>query len=344
VNRFCKTLLLLLVIVACSGSGHAQLYVVDRQGGTIREYSADTGALINSALVSDLQQPHGLAFAGGFLYVTEYGTGRVGKYNATTGAAINASLVTGLASPQDVAISGNNLYVSSLDGEGTGSVGKYDATTGAAINANLVTRLQSPLGIVAEDADIFVAYGEGGGGAIGEYDANSGGAINTHLVNGVVLDPDGLVKSGNDLWFVHSQSAPNGMVRKFSADTGRSEVGLFGVLIQGLNYPGALALDGNQLFVASHFDGTVGKYNATTGEVINASLVTGMRGAVSGIAVVPSAAPVSTTTSLRDQIVLTNKVYHLEDFARRSLPLRNGPAAIAPPRSRKTQCPLRLQS
>jgi WD40 repeat protein len=45
--------------------------------------------------------------------------------------------------------------------------------------------------------------------------------------------------------------------------------------VTGLNSPYSLALSQNSLYISSRWGGTIGEYNATTGEAINASLVTG---------------------------------------------------------------------
>ena len=46
--------------------------------------------------------------------------------------------------------------------------------------------------------------------------------------------------------------------------------------ITGLNAPSGLAVFGNTLFVANQFGTTVGKYDATTGEVIKADFIRGL--------------------------------------------------------------------
>ena len=46
--------------------------------------------------------------------------------------------------------------------------------------------------------------------------------------------------------------------------------------IPGLNFPVALAVLGNTLFVADDGNGAVGEYDAKTGAAINASFITGL--------------------------------------------------------------------
>lgn len=76
--------------------------------GTVGEYDLTTGAAINSALVTGLNQPVGVAVLGNDLFVTSNPNGStaglIGEYDATTGATINASFVTGLDDPQGIAV------------------------------------------------------------------------------------------------------------------------------------------------------------------------------------------------------------------------------------------------
>jgi hypothetical protein len=131
--------------------------------GSIEEYNATTGALVNAAFVTGLFAPEGITISGNTMYVVNNtsafppeNTGSIGEYNATTGAPINTSLVTGLYAPVATAVAGNDLYVTSnpnVPGQPgfpnyAGVVGEYNASTGATINASLITGFQDPQGIV----------------------------------------------------------------------------------------------------------------------------------------------------------------------------------------------------
>jgi hypothetical protein len=136
--------------------------------GSIAEYNATTGALINASFIAGLSGPEGITISGNNLYVVNNAAydgpyhqlsnvGSIGEYNATTGAAINASLVPNLYQPVATVIVGNDLYVTSnpdVYGQPgfftntTGVVGEYDATSGATINASLISGFQDPQGIV----------------------------------------------------------------------------------------------------------------------------------------------------------------------------------------------------
>jgi hypothetical protein len=132
--------------------------------GSIEEYNATTGALVDATFITGLFAPEGITILGNTMYVVNNAgntdpnenTGSIGEYNATTGAAINTSLVTGLYAPVATVVVGNDFYVTSnpnVHGQpgypnNAGVVGEYNATTGATINASLITGFQDPQGIV----------------------------------------------------------------------------------------------------------------------------------------------------------------------------------------------------
>ncbi len=137
----------------------AQLYV-SQINGTVGEYNATTGAVINVNFITGLgYYPDALSLSGSKLFVATTNNNVVAKYDATTGALINANFITtGLNWPDGLALSGNNLFVASAYG---GTVGKYDATTGAVINANFITELNGPVGLVLSGNNLFVTNGYG---------------------------------------------------------------------------------------------------------------------------------------------------------------------------------------
>jgi hypothetical protein len=72
-------------------------------------------------------------------------------------------------------------------------------------------------------------------------------------------------------------------VGEYNATTGTA-VSSFSTINTGLDYPEALAISGNDLYVSNEGSGTVGEYNATTGMAIAADLITGLD-APGGIAI-----------------------------------------------------------
>jgi hypothetical protein len=146
--------------IALSGN---DLFVVnegnfEQGGGSIGEYNASTGAVINANFITGLNQPEGITISGNDLFVVNNAddnnaagpltNGSVGEYDVSTGTAINAALVTGLNQPAAVAVLGNDLFVTSYPGgKSSGLVGEYDATTGATLNASFIAGLDDPQGI-----------------------------------------------------------------------------------------------------------------------------------------------------------------------------------------------------
>jgi streptogramin lyase len=237
------------------------LYVLNADSGTIGEYNATTGDVVNAALVSGLVHAGGMAVSNGNLYVTDTTsngtTGVVSEYNATTGAVVNASLVSGLSSLlAGIAVSGGNLWVTTPGLFGPGSLGEYNATTGAVVNADLIPGLSEPAGVVVSGANLWVT--DGGNGTIGEYNATTGAAVNASLVSGLDT-PYGIAMSGGNLWVT---DVTDGTIRHYDATTGAQNTGF---LVSGLNSPIGIAMSGANLWVANNGSGTIGEYNATTG-------------------------------------------------------------------------------
>ena len=99
-----KTTILTLAIAAAltvfEGTLSAEsIFVANFDTDRVGEYNAVTGASINSAFVSGLNGPFGLALSGNRLFVGNYSGNSIGEYDAWTGAAINDSFISGLNAP-----------------------------------------------------------------------------------------------------------------------------------------------------------------------------------------------------------------------------------------------------
>jgi hypothetical protein len=260
----------------------AQLYVNQQAPPTsqaesgVSEYNTTTGVAINANFITGLNEPVAIAVSGNDLFVANIvgGTaGVVSEYNAATGTPINASFVAGLSDPSGLALSGNSLFV----GSSSGTIGLYSAITGAAINASFITGLSQPIGLAVSGNALFVANYRTQ--TVGKYNAMTGAAINASFITGL-NSPIALAVSGNNLLVANSQS---GTVGEYNAITG---VTINANFITGLAAPVGIALLGNSLFVANDIGAavggvgadlaTVGEYNAITGAVINAKLITGL--------------------------------------------------------------------
>jgi len=80
--------------------------VASFNSGTIGEFNASTGAVINASLISGLSHPFCVALDGsGDLFVASFNSsGTIGEFNASTGAVINPSLISGLNGPTFIAL------------------------------------------------------------------------------------------------------------------------------------------------------------------------------------------------------------------------------------------------
>jgi len=132
-----RGLALFMAVASIAPSAHAQIYVLDGNTNTVKEYSATTGTQITSPFNSiSSANPQAIALSGNSLYVADVQTQSVKEYNATTGAQITLTNPISSVDPVALAVSGNSLYVAD---QGTGTVKEYNATTGALITSGFTT-------------------------------------------------------------------------------------------------------------------------------------------------------------------------------------------------------------
>lgn len=282
------------------------LFVVNGSGTTVGAYDANTGAVINASFISSPISPMSVAVSGNDLFVGYWGdsggngNGRgVARYNATTGALIDSSFIPGVA-PTGMTVLNNTLYVADYLWD---TVGSYNATTGAVINASLFSGINNHLwgalaavpdaSIYGTDVVFFSSIGIPGttgyaGGVFGHPSPSY--PDEPYLEITMMSDRNGethhgiygLAHSGNLMWAVHE----DGKIVAYDDHYGLPVAGP--AVITGSQVPFAATAYGNTLFV-SNLGGTVATYNATTGELINASFITGLDGPFS-MAVMPASA------------------------------------------------------
>ena len=98
-----SSLFAVLLGILWSGPAHADNIFVTNQGtNTIGEYTT-SGATVNAALISGLDDPVGIAVSGSDVFVTNLVANTIGEYT-TSGATVNASLISGLEGPRGIAI------------------------------------------------------------------------------------------------------------------------------------------------------------------------------------------------------------------------------------------------
>ena len=263
------------------------LWVANYNSGTISEYNATTGAVINASLISGLNGPVAIVVSGGNLWVANYSggvelpgeeSGSIGEYNATTGAAVNAELVDDTGNLQGMAMSGGTLWVTGIDpnaiGENSGFIEDYDAASGDAIGNQpgptgqmfevplLIAALNNPTSIAVSGGNLWVD--EGGG--FGEYNATTGAVLAGPSGLSGPGRTDAVAVSGGDLFLANTPLGGTGRISEFNATTG---VLINAALVSGLDvnsfsYPASIAVAGVNLWVAND-DGTIDEYNANTG-------------------------------------------------------------------------------
>jgi len=116
-----------------------------------------SGTLLNSSLISGLDDPHAIAISGTDLYIANYQTGTIGKYT-TAGQTINSVFISGLIHPTSIATFGGNLFITTVGSTFTsGTNGEY-SSSGSPINPSLVTGLGFfPNSLVSDGSNLFVA-------------------------------------------------------------------------------------------------------------------------------------------------------------------------------------------
>jgi hypothetical protein len=89
-------------LAVSKGSLFVVSHGTEPKSGTVGEYTT-AGALVNAALVSDLDFPGAIDLAGENLFVTSYFDGMIGKYTIS-GETVNPVLVSGLDGPTSIAV------------------------------------------------------------------------------------------------------------------------------------------------------------------------------------------------------------------------------------------------
>jgi len=231
----------------------AQSLFVGENSGSIKRYNATTGAFEGNFVPSSAT-PRGIAFGpDGNLYVAENAAGVVRKYNGQTGGLL-ASISTG-NSPTGLAFSADgSLYVSSYTNSNIRKVNLISNTS------TLFANLFEANGIaVAPDGEVYAT--SFGGRSLNRF--NSAGSLlgNTTITGlgyGLTLGTD------NNVYVSNTSS-----VLKFNRTTLSSSI-FISTGSGGLSSPFDVdfGYDGN-LYVSSGGNGSVKRYNGSTGAFIN---------------------------------------------------------------------------
>lgn len=176
------------------------------------------------------------------------------KEFSLSGASINGAVLSSINQP--FAVDGDNVYA--VSNTGVGSLGKYSLT--GTLVTPIATGWTNPTGVTVTGNEVFVTKALG---IVGAY-TTSGQTINAALIAGLNY-PLGMVASGADLFIFNSSTI--------------SEYSTSGALIKSSVLPNvsqieSIAVSGDDIYVLhGQGDHTIGHYK-TTGETVNASLLT----------------------------------------------------------------------
>ena len=260
-----------------------QIFVSSGVGTNVGEYNLD-GSPVNPSVFSGTSNPWGMAWDGNStIYVANEGGHSVGEYT-TSGKTVTNALInyTLGGDPMGVTLDGNGyLYV--INGL-NGTVGKF-TTSGTIVNGSLITGLlPSGTSWITYDGNGHLFVGSQGSPTVAEY-TTSGALVNSSFVNfGVYNGSEAAVVDGQGHIFIaNNNTYTPDKIAEFNLDGTPVNTSLISGSILG---PFGLALDGKgDIFVTSFYKGTVGEYT-TSGETINASLISGLYRPV-GIVIVP---------------------------------------------------------
>ena len=228
-----------------------------------------------SAFLIALVALAGTAFAQQDLYVTSitgYGpAGVVNEYSTTgtSGTPVAVPLVSGLQVPFRLAISGGTLYVANQgNGSSVGTITAYNANNGKPVTSfTTITGLNKPTGLAVSGNTLYVSTFTTTGTVLA-FNANTGApapAPWTNITTGLVR-PTGLAVAGSTLYVAQFGPAPGkGSVTAYNANTGIPVAASVFTPIANLGMPTGVVATGNTLYVSDQLNGTVGRYNATTG-------------------------------------------------------------------------------
>lgn len=198
--------------------------------------------------------------------------GYVSAYSATGAAATGYTTPAGFGDAGGVAYNPANgmLYVADSNAS---KIRTFNAMNGAETTSSTgfanATGLTNPVGLALNAGVLYAANINAN--AVTAYNAATGAAATSGFTAPTGLNqPTGLAVNATTL-FVTNQG--NSTVGAFNLATGTAAAGFTTITVMG--NPRGVALYGNDLFVTTGY-GTVGEYNATTGQVINASFITGL--------------------------------------------------------------------
>jgi streptogramin lyase len=270
-------------LMTCSAllavSAHGQVFLSNENYNTVSEYSL-SGALMNSSLISGLDEPIGLAVVGNDLFVVNNFSGSIAEYT-TSGTLVNAHFATGLNSPSELVAEDGALYVATFSTSAGNEIMKISGGT-TSLFAKLGSDSNGSIGGMAFDSqgNLFATLDTAAD--IKKISPN-GSSITTFAASGPdfnLTSPLGLAfdASGN----LYVLDSATDQVKWYSAD------GTYmGVFASGnLDQPGSMAFDSlGNLYVANQGTSDVEEFSPT-GSDLGVFADPG-QGAIGDIVIVP---------------------------------------------------------
>ena len=199
------------------------------------------------------------------------------KSSITSILRATSAFLIALVALAGTAFAQQDLYVTSITGYGpAGVVNEYSTTgtSGTPVAVPLVSGLQVPFGLAISGGTLYVAN-QGNGSSVGTitaYNANNGKPVTSFTtITGLnkptgLVRPTGLAVAGSTLYVAQFGPAPGkGSVTAYNANTGIPVAASVFTPIANLGMPTGVVATGNTLYVSDQLNGTVGRYNATTG-------------------------------------------------------------------------------
>ncbi len=135
------------VLLAVAARG--QVFISNENNDTVSEYSV-SGAVMNTSLISGLNQPIGLAVIGNDLFVANNFSGSIAEYT-TSGTLVKANFATGLSNPSALVAQGGAFYVATFSVSAGDEIMKISGGT-TSLFAKLGSDVNGSIGGMAFDS------------------------------------------------------------------------------------------------------------------------------------------------------------------------------------------------
>jgi YVTN family beta-propeller protein len=233
------------------------MWVIHYLAASVTKIKASTGVVAGTYAVGSY--PTAITFDGTYIWVSNLGnSNNVTKLKASDGSFAGTYSVGG--NPFAAAFDGTHVWFSSMN---TSDVTKIRAIDGSTVGAYNVGN--GPQGLAFDGSNIWVANGNDF--TISKLDAATGSTLGTYTVgsdggmDGMGTHPRKIIFDGSNIW-VSIAGDSNAVLKVRPSD------GSILATYSGFSDPGALAFDGQYIWVVDQSDNTLKKINAGTGSLV----------------------------------------------------------------------------